>query len=613
MGLVKEVRERRLIAYMGAYLVTGFVALEGVDQLISYQILPSVAYPIALVFYLFGILGSLTFAWYHGEKGRQQTTRGEVVIHVTLVVAALATSAYVFTSHRKAAALAAAAASSGLEANRLAVLYFDDLSSGGELDYVADGLTEALIDRLSGVRSLDVISQNGVEPYRGADITVDSIARALDVGSVIRGSVEQTGDRLRVTTRLVDGFSGADIARTTLEIPAGDFLAARDSVAESVSRLLRQRLGDEVRLRQRQAGTANVEAWSLVQRSERLRKDAEEAQQRGELDRSLGLLAQADSLLAVAEAADSSWVEPPALRAQVAYRRAFFIAVATGDFERARSEVETGLGHANRALELAPNNANALEQAGTLKYVLYQLGVTPDPREAERLLAEAQADLEQAVELDPRRASALSLLGHLFYNRDDRVSVILMSRRAYEEDAYLRDADAILERLFWAHYDLEQLRDAEAWCSEGERRFPNSSAFLECRLWLLVSSAQPVSVDSAWTLQAKLDSVAPTEVQRRVGAVLVAGVLRKAGLADSAENVYGRARLSEELDPRRELLTFEAATRSITGDPDGAVDLLRRVVAANPGASFNMEGGVHWWWRDLRGRSDFDALVRQSG
>ena len=90
MGLIKEFRERRLYAYLGAYLVTGFVALEGVDQLISYDILPAVAYPIALTWYLFGIVGSLIFAWFHGEKGRQETTKAEMAMHGTLALLALA-------------------------------------------------------------------------------------------------------------------------------------------------------------------------------------------------------------------------------------------------------------------------------------------------------------------------------------------------------------------------------------------------------------------------------------------------------------------------------------------------------------------------------------------
>ena len=62
MRLLREIKKRRLLPLMGAYLVTGFVALEGVDQIISYEILPAFAYPITLVLYLFGIPSSLVFA-----------------------------------------------------------------------------------------------------------------------------------------------------------------------------------------------------------------------------------------------------------------------------------------------------------------------------------------------------------------------------------------------------------------------------------------------------------------------------------------------------------------------------------------------------------------------
>jgi len=615
MGLIKEFRERRLYTYLGAYLVTGFVALEGVDQLISYDILPAVAYPIVLAWYLFGIVGSLIFAWYHGEKGRQETTKAEMAMHGTLVVLALATSTYIFTNTRAAEEMAAAAASSGLEANSLAVLYFEDLSSGGELSYVADGITEALIDRLSEVRSLDVISKNGVEPYRGAEITVDSIARALEVGSVIRGSVEQTGEKLRVTTRLVDGFSGADIERTTLEIPAGEFLAARDSVAESVSRLLRQRLGEEVQLRRQQAGTANVESWSLTQRSERLRKQAEDAYDEGDTEGSLRELSQADSLLAIAEAADPSWVEPIAARAHAAFRRAFFMATA-GDFEGAGSEIERGLGHAQRAVDLGPNDAGALQQRGTLKYLRYLLGLTPDPVEAERLLSDAQADLEAAVDADPTLASAHSILSHLYYARGDNVAVVLTARRALEEDAYLRDADRIYDRLMYAHYDLEQFRDAQLWCDEGARRFPENYKFAECKLWLMAAPSTDADVDAAWELAARLDSLAPEAqlaYEQRLGRLLVAAVLRKAGMPDSASSVFEQGQGNDEIDPAWDLLQYEAAMRATTGDLDGAMEVLRRYVAANPQATLGQEGEIHWWWRDLRNRPDFQALLRQSG
>lgn len=612
MNLLNEIKERRLLPLMGAYMVSGFVALEGVDQLVSYEILPAIAYRIALVVYLFGAPGSLTFAWFHGAKGRQETSRAEIVLQGIIAVMAMATIVVVVRSHREAARLAEAAASSGLEANSIAVLYFDDLSRG-DLEPVADGLTESLIGKLSGVRSLDVVSRNGVLPFRGTDVTPDSVARTLKVGSLIRGSVEQDGDDLVITARLVDGLSGADIERRVFELPAGEFLAAQDSLAENVARILRRRLGEEIRLRETREATESDQAWSHVQRAERLLEQAEGDQDAGDQEGSLTRLAQADSLLAQAESLDPQWVRPPATRARVSFRRAYFIVNSAGDVEGSAAEIENGLVHAETALSLDPTDAYALEQRGSLRYLLYLLDVTTDSDQAKRLLDNAQADLEAAVTSDPTLATAYSILSHLYYNRMDNVSVVLMARRAYEEDAYLRDADRILGRLFWAHYDLEQFRDARTWCDEGGRRFPDDYFFTQCQLWLLVPPSEQANVDLAWQLQQRLTEQAP-ETQRpyeeRLGYLLVGGVLRKAGLPDSAEVVFAKGKASEEIDPWLELVQYEAAIRAVTGDPDGAIPLLRQYMAANPQDSFDLEGGLHWWWRGLLGREDFRALTR---
>jgi len=609
MSFFSEMRERRLLPFMGAYLVTGFVALEGVDQLVSYEILPVLAYKIALVFYLFGIPGSLTIAWYHGAKGRQDVPKAEILIQASLFVLALLVSVLVFQRERTAEAQVAAAVSSGLDQSRIAVLYFEDLSSDGSLEYVADGLTESLIQQLSEVRSLDVVSRNGVAPFRETSITPDSLARILDVGTLIRGSVESSGDDLRITTRLVDGASGADIERRLIEIPSGQFLAARDSVAEGVGLILRERLGEEVRLRQRMAGTTSDEAWSFVQRAERLLDRAEAQAEAGDTGPALLDVAAADSLLQLAELADPTWVRPTARRAHMSFRRAFFLANGFGDFDAATAEIDAGLELADAALRSEPADADALEQRGSLRYLLYLLDVTPDSDEADRLLLAAQADLEAAVDSDPTRASVYSVLSHLYVNQGDNVSVILTARRAYEEDAYLEDADRILRRLFWAHYNLEQFRDARTWCNEGSVRFPENYHFAECKLWLMIAPAESPDVSAAWGQLEVLDTLAPDEYERRLGRLLVAGVLMRQGLTDSATAVFASGQGNEEIDPLQELVLQEAAIRSVTGDPDRAVELVRIYLAADPNADLNTGGGLHWWWRNVSGRPDFQALL----
>jgi serine/threonine-protein kinase len=607
MSLLQQMRERRVLPLMGAYMVSGFVVLEGVDQLVSYEIISAVWYRVALVLYLFGAPGSITIAWFHGAKGAQKFPKTEIVIQSVLVVLALTTAWFVFQGQRRATELAAASASSGLSASSIAVLYFLDLSPSEELSYVADGLTEALIDQLSGVRSLDVVSRNGVLPYRDADVTPDSIARALGVGSLIRGSVEKEGDQLRITTQLVDGLSGAVIERRTFAIPAGQFLAARDSLALTVSEVLRQRIGEEVRLRERRAGTQIDEAWSLVQRSERLRQQAEHQQADGETEAALRTLAEMDSLLAQAETVDPSWVRPTARRAHTAFRGAFFLVTGPGDYDEAAVEIERGLVLAERAVELDPRDADALEQRGALKYLLWLMEFTVDQDEADRLLADARSDLEAAADADPDRASVYSLLSHLYLRMDEDVSVILAARKAYEADAYLEDADRIIRRLFWAHYNLEQIRDARIWCDEGASRYPDNYHFTECRLWLMMSAAEDVDVEEAWEAQVRLDSLAPDEYERRLGRLLVGGVLLRANQLDSAEAVFATGQSDEEIDPSSELIMQEAAIRSATGDPDKAVELLRLYFAAT-NTAFDPEESLHWWYKSLVGRPEFEAL-----
>src|SRR3990172_225483 len=165
-------------------------------------------------------------------------------------------------------------ATGGLNPRRVAVRYFEDLSREKTLGHVADGLTEGLIEELGHVRGLDVVSRNGVAPFRNANVPRDSIDRSLQAGSLIEGSIEPVGDRLEVTVRLVEGVSGDRLAGAGFELPAGQLLAVRDSVVREVARLLRARLGEQLQLTERRAGTASVEAWTLVQRAERLRKDA---------------------------------------------------------------------------------------------------------------------------------------------------------------------------------------------------------------------------------------------------------------------------------------------------------------------------------------------------
>lgn len=500
-----------------------------------------------------------------------------------------------------------------LDPRSIAVLYFEDLSPGGDLQHVADGLTEGLIQELNRVGEFDVASANAVDNLRDPSLSPLETAATLQAGTLIRGSLESAGDHLSVSVRLTEGNSGVDMERRRFQVPAQSLLAAQDSLVNEVAWLLRDRLGDEIRLRRRRSETSSVEAWALLQRGELERKRAEEVLMGGELERAFEAFDRADSLLALAQRADPNWVEPPILRGWVAYRKSR----VAPDLESRLQWIQGGLEHADVALDLDPNLPKALELRGTITYFRFLLGMEPDPVRSEALLRQARQDLETAVDLDPSMASAHSTLSHLYYFVGLLTEAYLAAQRAYETDAYLDTAGETLWRLFTTAFDTERFPQASRWCQVGNERFPRDYRFWECRLLELTIPTHTPDVEAAWNICQHITETVPESrkpLEERKAWVWTGEVLARAGLPDSARAVLMRARAGADIDPNRNLAYVEARARAVLGDYEEAVDLLRQLLA---GYGFQNEEeaeawATHWYWRDLRGRADFERLVRVS-
>src|SRR5206468_8589396 len=103
---------------------------------------------------------------------------------------------------------------------RIAVLYFDERAGDSTARQIADGLTEDLIHELSGVNAFKVISKNGVRTFRDRKVPFDSMVSVLRASTVIDGSVQRSGDRLRVRVDLIDAPSDTYVDSLSLERPA---------------------------------------------------------------------------------------------------------------------------------------------------------------------------------------------------------------------------------------------------------------------------------------------------------------------------------------------------------------------------------------------------------
>ena len=184
-------------------------------------------------------------------------------------------------------------------------MYFDTRGGGDSLRFLADGLTEALITKLSEVQPLQVISRNGVAPFRGGTVTPDSVARALNVDTLVQGHVARSPDLLRVTVDMIDA-GGALISTKTIERPRADVFALQDSVAAEVSTFLRTRLGEQIQMRESRAGTRNGAAWEMLQRARDEVTSADPLIESGDTAALARQWNRADSLFAEAERLDGS-------------------------------------------------------------------------------------------------------------------------------------------------------------------------------------------------------------------------------------------------------------------------------------------------------------------
>ncbi|HEY9016229.1 MAG TPA: hypothetical protein VIM84_14345, partial [Gemmatimonadales bacterium] len=458
----------------------------------------------------------------------------------------------------------ASAGTSGLNPNRIAVMYFEKSpGSPDSVGYLADGITEALIHELSAVSPLEVISKNGVLPFRNAAVAPDSIARALRAGTLVEGTLAQAGDHLRLNVSMVNGSSGTEIGSKTLDRPREQIFALQDDLAKEVAFFLRQQLGREVQLQASRVGTSNTQAWELVQQAGKLSKDVDPLLAAGDTAGAARRLDAADSILAGVERLDPQWVTPSIERGWLAYRQTDLV----DGFDKPLYSKWTarGLEDANRALKIKPDDADALELRGILRYLRWILNLEPDQAAAKQLLSTAEQDLRAAVAAKPTAARAWTYLSHLLSGQGQLAESKLAAVRSYEADPYLSSAKQTLYSLFTASYFLEDQVEATHWCDEGRQRFPDYYRFAECRLWLMSMKGQTPDIAKAWQVQAEFVKLTPANLRpyySLYGRMLVGMALVQAGLPDSARSVVSHSRGDATVDAGRDLAYYEALVRT---------------------------------------------------
>jgi serine/threonine protein kinase/tetratricopeptide (TPR) repeat protein len=300
----------------------------------------------------------------------------------------------------------------------LAVLPFVNASGDPALEYLSDGMTESLINSLSQLPNLAVMSRNSVFRYKGREADVQAAGRELKVQAVLTGRVVQRGTDLTVSAELVDAGSNRHIWGDKYLRKTSDVLVVQEEIVGDISRALRRRLTGEEKRRLSKGITENTEAYGLYLRgryhwskrtAEDLRESIDNFQRAIEKDPAYGL--------AYTGLAESYAVLPIyGLPARDAYGRAKASALKALEIDEtlAQPHAVLGLVHENldwdfpaaerefrRAVELDPKYPTGRHW---LAVFLASMGRTD----------EAIAEIDRAYELDPLSLIIGSVRGLVF-------------------------------------------------------------------------------------------------------------------------------------------------------------------------------------------------------
>jgi len=336
----------------------------------------------------------------------------------------------------------------------LAVLPLENLSRDSEQEYFADGMTDALITDLAKISALRVISRTSVMHYKKTEKTIPEIARELNVDAIVEGSVQSSGNRVRVTAQLIRAASDQHLWADSYERDLGDVLGLQDEVARAIARQIQIKLTPEEQVRLATSHPVDPAAYQAYLKGRYhqnkraatdIQKSVEYFQQSIDKDPAfaLGYVGLADSfgLLSVYASVDP---EQTTAKARAAANKALELDETLAEAHTSLANILVsydrdwkGAGREFRqALELNPGYATTHYSYG-FSYLLPQ-------GKAE----EAIREMKRALEIDPLSLIINANLGDTYRLARQYDLAIEQCRRTLEMDSHFAVAHAALGRTY---------------------------------------------------------------------------------------------------------------------------------------------------------------------
>jgi TolB-like protein len=285
-----ELKRRNVYKVAVAYAVVGWLLMQVATQIFPFLEIPNwvVRLVIALIAIGFPIALVIAWAFEATPEGIKRTETADAMpatagrkkhAWIYIVVSCGAISATLFFLGRYTAGSKATATPNDISNKSIAVLPFDNLSSDKENAYFADGIQDEILTRLSKIADLKVISRTSTQHYKSAPENLPEIARQLGVAHILEGSVQKSGEAVRVHVQLIKAANDSHLWADTFDRKLTDIFSVETEVAKAIADQLRAKLTGQEEQVIAAKPTTNPEAYDVY-----LRGLASEGQRHVSLD-----------------------------------------------------------------------------------------------------------------------------------------------------------------------------------------------------------------------------------------------------------------------------------------------------------------------------------------
>ncbi len=511
MSLFAELKRRNVFRVAAAYLTGAWLLVEVAGTLFPIYGLSDATVRIVVTLFTIGFPITLIISWVYeltpeglklekdidraGPSPRESTRRLDRSIIVLLVLALgyFAFDKFVLDP-RQDAQIAETAAQAGaeqaLEQARLgtrneksiAVLPFADMSPGQDQEYFSDGLSDTLIHVLTQISGLKVMAKTSSFHFKGQNIDIGDIARQLNVGTILEGSVQKSGNRVRVIAQLINAGDGTHYWSKSFDRDLDDIFAVQDEISREVVEALKVTLLDteQERLAQRYQPTLEAYEQLILGRHEMDKRTAASLaaavrhfEKAIELDPDYVLPYVNLSYTYGLQVVHSGLVFEESLqRRRPLVEKAMQLDSLSGEAYGERASLNNNLQIKTaeedrgaveedilKALELSPNNATVLRQYGGLL-------------NSQGRLEEALVQLRLAAELDPMSPIIQVAIANAVWNVGRADEALALLRRNIERFPEFPNNYDYMGR-FQAR--LGHLGEAQRWRQETRRQNPKDA------------------------------------------------------------------------------------------------------------------------------------------